>query len=38
MAEYTKVEQPFLEKLRQVHWQVIDQGQDIPFVPAKLQG
>ena len=27
MAEYTNVEKPFLEKLRQAHWQVIDQGQ-----------
>ncbi len=26
MAEYTNVEKPFLEKLRQAHWQVIDQG------------
>jgi len=26
MAEYTNVEKPFLEKLRQAHWQAIDQG------------
>jgi len=26
MAEYTNVEKPFLEKLRQTHWQIIDQG------------
>lgn len=29
MAEYTNVEKPFLDKLRQAHWQVIDQGQGI---------
>lgn len=26
MAEYKNVEKPFLEKLKQLHWQVIDQG------------
>jgi type I restriction enzyme R subunit len=35
MAEYTNVEKPFLEKLRQAHWQVIDQGQGIPVDPTK---
>ena len=35
MAEYTNVEKPFLEKLRQAHWHVIDQGQGIPVDPAK---
>ncbi len=35
MAEYTNVEKPFLEKLRQAHWQVIDQGQGIPVDPSK---
>jgi|SRR5665647_1481359 len=35
MAEYTNVEKPFLEKLRQAHWQVIDQGQGVPVDPAK---
>jgi type I restriction enzyme R subunit len=29
MAEYTNVEKPFLEKLRQVGWQVYDKGQGI---------
>ena len=35
MAEYTNVEKPFLEKLHQAHWQVIDQGQGIPVDPKK---
>jgi len=35
MAEYTNVEKPFLEKLRQTHWQVIDQGQGVPVDPSK---
>jgi type I restriction enzyme R subunit len=35
MAEYTNVEKPFLDKLRQAHWQVIDQGQGIPVDWAK---
>ena len=26
MAEYINVEKPFLDKLRQLGWQVIDQG------------
>lgn len=30
MAEYQNVERPFLEKLRQLGWQVIDQGIGIP--------
>jgi type I restriction enzyme R subunit len=30
MAEYTNVEKPFLEKLHQAHWDVINQGQGIP--------
>ena len=30
MAEYLNVEKPFLDKLRQLGWQVIDQGQGIP--------
>lgn len=33
MAEYTNVEQPFLQKLRDTHWKVIDQGQGIPVNP-----
>jgi len=35
MAEYINVEKPFLEKLRQLGWQVIDQGIGIPQEPAK---
>lgn len=35
MAEYTNVEKPFLEKLRELNWQVIDQGSHgIPQDPA----
>lgn len=30
MAEYTNIEKPFLEKLNQAHWQVIDQVQGVP--------
>lgn len=35
MAEYINVEKPFLEKLRQLGWQVIDQGLGVPQDPAK---
>ena len=36
MAEYLNVEKPFLEKLKQLNWQVIDQGAfGIPQDPAK---
>lgn len=35
MAEYTNVEKPFLEKLNQAKWLVIDQGQGIPEDPKK---
>ncbi len=36
MAEYSNVEKPFLEKLKQLNWQVIDQGSfGIPQDPAK---
>lgn len=35
MAEYINVEKPFLEKLRQLGWQVIDQGIGIPQDPQK---
>jgi len=35
MAEYMNVEKPFLEKLRLLDWQVIDQGIGIPQEPAK---
>jgi type I restriction enzyme R subunit len=36
MAEYTNVEKPFLEKLKDLNWRVIDQGSfGIPQDPAK---
>ncbi|HZG00162.1 MAG TPA: HsdR family type I site-specific deoxyribonuclease, partial [Chitinophagales bacterium] len=35
MAEYQNVEQPFLQKLRELGWQVIDQGPGVPQDPAK---
>jgi type I restriction enzyme R subunit len=35
MAEYINVEKPFLEKLRLLDWQVIDQGIGIPQEPQK---
>lgn len=35
MAEYVNVEKPFLEKLRQLEWQVIDQGLGVPQEPEK---
>ncbi|MEP2280148.1 HsdR family type I site-specific deoxyribonuclease [Maribacter sp.] len=36
MAEYNNVEKPFLEKLKDLNWQVIDQGAfGIPQEPAK---
>jgi type I restriction enzyme R subunit len=35
MAEYINVEKPFLDKLRQLGWQVIDQGLGIPQEPEK---
>lgn len=35
MAEYVNVEKPFLEKLRLLGWQVIDQGIGIPQEPEK---
>jgi type I restriction enzyme R subunit len=35
MPEYHNVEKPFLDKLRQLGWQVIDQGIGIPQDPAK---
>jgi type I restriction enzyme R subunit len=34
MSEYTEVEQPFLQGLQQLGWEVIDQGQQIPSDPA----
>ena len=35
MAEYKNIEKPFLEKLRLLGWQVIDQGIGIPQEPRK---
>ena len=35
MAEYINVEKPFLEKLKQLGWAVIDQGIGIPQAPDK---
>jgi len=35
MAEYIYVEKPFLDKLRQLGWQVIDQGLGVPQDPSK---
>ncbi len=35
MAEYINVEKPFLDKLRHLGWQVIDQGLGIPQEPGK---
>jgi type I restriction enzyme R subunit len=35
MAEYLNVEKPFLDKLQELNWQVIDQGQGIPHDPSK---
>ena len=35
MAEYINVEKPFLDKLRQLGWQVIDQGIGVPQEPSK---
>ena len=34
MAEYKNVEKPFLEKLEQLVWQVIDQNQGFPHDPT----
>jgi len=35
MAEYIDVEKPFLDKLTQLGWQVINQGQGIPQEPER---
>lgn len=35
MSEYTEVEQPFLQQLHSLGWEIIDQGQEIPSDPAK---
>lgn len=34
MSEYTEVEQPFLQQLATLGWQVIDQGREIPSDPV----
>ena len=35
MSEYIYVEKPFLDKLRHLGWQVIDQGLGVPQEPGK---
>ena len=35
MTEYTEIEQPFLQQLHTLGWQIIDQGASIPSDPAK---
>lgn len=35
MSEYINVEKPFLDKLNQLGWQVINQGQGVPQEPEK---
>jgi type I restriction enzyme, R subunit len=35
MAEYINVKKPFLDKLRQLGWHVIDLGLGVPQEPAK---
>ena len=35
MSEYTEVEQPFLQQLQGIGWEIIDQGADIPSDPCK---
>jgi len=37
LSEYTEVEQPFLQQLKALGWEIIDQGQDIPSDPAQSQ-
>ncbi|MDP2140047.1 MAG: HsdR family type I site-specific deoxyribonuclease [Gammaproteobacteria bacterium] len=34
MSEYTEVEQPFLQQLAALGWQIIDQGREIPCDPG----
>ena len=38
MSEYTNVEHPFLEKLREIKWQVIDKGSGGGEGSGKIQG
>jgi len=35
MSEYTEVEQPFLQQLQGLGWDIIDEGAEIPADPAK---
>ncbi|MEM8641058.1 MAG: HsdR family type I site-specific deoxyribonuclease [Cyanobacteria bacterium P01_G01_bin.54] len=35
MSEYTEVEQPFLQQLHTLGWQIIDQGPQIPSDPTQ---
>jgi len=35
VSEYTEVEQPFLQQLASLGWEIIDQGQEIPSDPNK---
>lgn len=35
MSEYTEVEQPFLQQLQGLGWDIIDQGPAIPSDPSK---
>ncbi|SFD91116.1 type I restriction enzyme, R subunit [Thiohalospira halophila DSM 15071] len=35
MSEFTEVEQPFLEQLQGLGWDIIDQGPEIPADPAR---
>jgi len=35
MSEYTEVEQPFLQQLQTLDWEIVDQGPDIPSDPSK---
>ncbi|RLJ20416.1 type I restriction endonuclease subunit R [bacterium endosymbiont of Escarpia laminata] len=37
MSEYKEVEQPFLQQLQGLGWEIIDQGPDIPADPANSQ-
>ncbi|SCZ84375.1 hypothetical protein NSMM_150113 [Nitrosomonas mobilis] len=37
MSECTKIERPFLQQLKSLGWEIIDQGQDISSGSAKNQ-
>ncbi len=34
MAEYINIEKPFLDKFRQLGWEVIDRGIGVPQEPV----